>query len=266
MECESLFNDGFAVTILIFAKEILVNSVRENILMLVLKEIFGAVAVGIIVSFLMFKVLRMSNEPIVHILVSLLNVAIISVICDVFHFSVVMASVVAGLYFSMENQKITRWKEVVDPEELYNDFWNVASVILDGVLYVMVGLSVLSIELNVQTLILIPIAIILNIIARFASVGIGSAIVGKKHIPSKYSMKEFTTLLTVSGLKGGVSLALAMSLKDILTVESYNIVLTIVLITILFTTIVQGMISGKVYEKVEEDREKKYRENSLCVR
>ena len=47
----------------------------------------------------MFKILRLSNEPVVHVLVSLLNVALINIICGTFGFSGVVASVVAGLYF-----------------------------------------------------------------------------------------------------------------------------------------------------------------------
>lgn len=266
IECESLFNDGVAVTILVFAKSILQNSAGKNILLLVFSEIVGAILTGIVISFIMFKVLRSSNEPVVHVLVSLLNVALINIICEVFGFSGVVASVVAGMYFSMQNKKISRWREVVDSKELYNDFWNVASNILGSVLYVMVGLAILSVDINIQTLILIPVAIIINLISRSAGAAIGSVMVGKKHLPSKYSTGEFVSLLTISGLKGGVSLAIAMTLKDILPIEIYNIVLTTVLITVVFTTIIQGMISGKVYEKIEIRREKKYSERSLCVR
>lgn len=265
IECEALLNDGVAVAILIFAKSIIKNSVGNNILFLVFKEIFGAVAVALIISFVMFKVLRSSNEPKIHILISLLTVAIVNIICETFGFSSVIASVISGMYFSMQNKKITRWKEVVDPKELYNDFWEVTSSILGSVLYVMSGLAILSIELNYKVICLIPIVIVVNFISRFVGARIGVALLGKTHLPSKYEAKEFTTLLTISALRGGVSLALGMTLKDVLVAEVYNLVISVVLITILFTTIVQGLMSGKVYEKIEEKREKKYAERSLRV-
>lgn len=266
IECESLFNDGVAVAIMIFAKGIIKNSVGKNILFLVFKEIFGAIAVGIIVSFIMFKILRSSNEPQIHVLISLLTVALINIICEPLGFSGVIASVVSGMYFSTQNKKITRWKEVVDDKELYNDFWEVTSSILGSVLYVMAGLSILSINVNIQILLLIPAVIVINLISRFIGVRIGVSLIGKTHLPSKYDAREFTTLLTISALRGGVSLALAMTLKDILVPETYNFVLSSVLITILATTIVQGLLSGRIYEKIESNREKKYAEKSLCVR
>ena len=266
IECESLLNDGVAVAIMVFAKGIIKNSIGRNILYLVFKEIFGAIVVGIIVSFIMFKILRSSNEPQIHILISLLTVALVNIICETFGFSGVISSVVSGMYFSMQNKKIARWKEVVDTKELYNDFWEVTSSILGSILYVMAGLSILSVEINLQILCLIPAIIAINLISRFIGARVGVALLGKTHLPSKYEAKEFTTLLTISALRGGVSLALVMTLKDVLLPENYNLMLGSVLITILFTTIVQGLISGKVYEKIEANREKKYAERSLCVR
>ena len=266
IECEAMFNDGVAVAIMVFAKGIIKNSVGENILLLVLNEILGAIVISLVISFIMFKVLRSSNEPQIHILISLLNVALINIICESFGFSGVIASVVSGIYFSKENKKIVRWKEVVDSKELYNDFWEVTSSILGGVLYVMAGLSILSVDLSFQILCLIPAVIAINLVSRFIGASVGTTLLSKKHLPSKYDVKEFTTLLTISALRGGVSLALAMTLKNILIPETYNIVLSIVLITILFTTIIQGLISGKVYEKVEKNRENKYAERSLCLK
>lgn len=266
IECESLFNDGVAVAIIVFAKGILKNSVGKNILLLVFKEIFGAIVVGMVISFVMFKILRSSNEPQIHVLISLLTVALVNIVCEAFGFSGVIASVVSGMYFSMQNKKVSRWKEVVDTKELYNDFWEVASSILGSILYVMAGLSILSVKLNIQILYLIPAVIVINLISRFIGARVGVALLGKTHLPSKYDAKEFTSLLTISALRGGVSLALAMTLKDILLPEIYNIVVSVVLITILFTTIIQGLLSGKVYEKIEANREKKYSERSLCVR
>lgn len=263
IEGESLFNDGISVTLIVLAKGMLASAFGQNIFFVVFREILGAIAVGLIISFIMFKILKSTNNPIMHILVSLMDVALIYAICNSFDFSGVIASVVAGMYFSTETKKIARWKEVVDSKDLYNDFWNVASFILSSILYVLVGTTILSIELSMMTLILIPIAIIINLIARYIGVFVASNIVGKKNVPSKYSMNDFVKILTVAGLKGGVSLAIAMTLKDILPFNEYNILLTTVFITVLFTTIVQGLIAGKVYSKIEEKNERKYAEKAL---
>ena len=120
----------------------------------------------------------------------------------------------------------------------------------------------LAMSQQVQTLllILIPVAIILNLIARYFGVSISTLIMGKKKIPGKYNFKEFVMLLSWAGLKGGVSLALMLSVKNILPSYEYVILLNSTIITILFTTIVQGLSTSKVYNYIEKMREKRIEE------
>lgn len=188
-----------------------------NVLLLVTKEILGAAIVGLVVSYILFKVLKMTREPIVHILISLLDVSLAYVLCEHFGFSGVIASVICGMYFSYQTKKNERWKEVVDSKELYNDFWNVLENLLNSILFVLVGLSILSMEVSMHTWILIPIAILLNILTRYIGVLTTTTIIGDKNIPGKLSKKGFIELMTWCGLKGGLSLALAMTTKSILS-------------------------------------------------
>lgn len=252
-----MLNDGLAVTLFIFFKGIISNGTSGNILMILAKEIIGAIFVGFVISFIMHKLLKQSNNPIMHILISLLDVSLCYVICETFGFSGVIASVVCGMYFAHQDKKIVRWKEVVDPKELYSDFWNIIESLLNSVLFVLVGFSVLSIEINKIIFLLIPIAIILNLIARYVGVRVSTMLMREKNIPSKLSKKDFSKLLTWSGLKGGLSLALALTTKGLLASSDFTIVINMILITILFTTIVQGLIIGKVYKNIEKKREEK---------
>lgn len=256
IEGESLFNDGVAIAIFIFTKGVIVNSVSENVLLIFLKEILGAAFIGFVVSFLLFELIKMTNEPIMHILISLLTVSLSYVLCEELEFSGVIASVICGMYFSYQTNKIERWKAVVDSKNLYKDFWGVIENLLNSVLFVLVGFSILSVEVTEQVLALIPIAIILNILARFVGVLVSSLLIGKKNIPGKYTLREFVTILTCGGLKGGLSLALALTLKGVIQSEPYMVIINVVLSTILFTTIVQGSIVGKVYKNIEEKRDK----------
>ncbi len=262
IEGESLLNDGMGVALLIFVKGIITNGVGENFLILIFKEIIGALVVGYLISFILFKLLKMTNEPILHILISLLTVSLSYIICEHFGFSGVIASVVCGMYYSYELNKIKRWHEVVDSKELYEDFWNIVENLLNSVLFVLVGISIGSMEFSIYTLIFIPIAIILNLVARFLGVAISTKFLKKNKIPSKYSFKEFVLLLTWTGLKGGISLALVLSVRDILPNDIYLILLHVTTITILFTTIVQGLTTNKIYKHIENIREKRIEEIS----
>lgn len=257
MEGESILSDGSAVAIFVFAKGMITNGVGENFLFLIFKEIICALVVGYVVSFFLFKLIKMTNEPILHILISLLDVSISYVICEHFGFSGVIASMVCGMYFSYQMNKISRWKEVVDSKNLYEDFWHVIEVLLNSILFVLVGFSIISMGISSHIFILIPTAIVLNLISRCLGVSVSTMILKKKKIPNRYSFKEFVMLLTWTGIKGGVSLALVLTLKEILPSESYLILLNSTIIIILFTMIVQGLTAGKLYKYIEKMREKR---------
>lgn len=257
MEGESLFNDGVGVAILVFITEWLHRGNMKNFLGIICQEFLGAILVGLGVAYLLFKLLKLSNQPVVHILISLLTVSLSYVICDYYGFSGIIASAICGIYFSYNNHKISRWRKVVDSKELYDDFWNVISNLLGGVLSVLVGFSVVFMRFNLSTLILIPLVILLNLISRGIGVAISTSLVGKKKIPGHYSFTEFVSLMTWGGLRGGLSLALIMSVKDLVPVQTYEILFNSTMITILFTTIIQGLTIGKLHDKIEKKQEEK---------
>ncbi|MBR4110365.1 MAG: cation:proton antiporter [Clostridia bacterium] len=261
IEGETLFSDGICVAMFIFAKGMVTNATKHNLLILLFKEIFGAIVVGLVVSWILFKLLKMSNNPVLHILISLLTVSTSYVICEHFEFSGVIACVVAGMYFAYNRRKISRWLEVVDSKEMYDDFWEIVEMLLNSVLFVLVGLMALSINVSRELMILIPIAILINLIARFIGVSVATLFVGKTNIPGRYNLKEFVLILTWTGLRGGTSLAFIMTLKEVLPIETYEILFSMTMITILFTTIVQGLSTGKMYRFIEKRREKRIEES-----
>lgn len=257
IEGETLFADGICVAMFLFAKGMIIKSTTQNFLVLLLKEIFGAIAIGIAVSYILFKLLKISNNPVIHILISILTVSTSYAICEHLGFSGVIACVVAGMYFAYNRRKISRWLEVVDPKEMYDDFWEIVEIVLNSMLFVLVGLTVLSIDVSKTTLILIPIAIILNLVARFCGVCFATAFIDKNNIPGKYDFKEFVSILTWAALRGATSLAFIMTVKESLDVKVYGILFNMIIITILFTTIVQGLSIGNVYKAVERKKEKR---------
>lgn len=254
IEGESLFNDGIGVAIFIFIKNIITNANNENFFLIMGKNLFGAVIVGFVISFILFKLLKQTKNPHMHILISLLDVSLCYVICEHFGFSGVIASVICGIYFSYQNAKCERWKAVVDSNNLYIDFWNIIDELLNSLLFVLIGLTVLVIPLNTRLLVLIPIAIIVNFVSRYLGVLASCLLLGNKSIPNKYSLSDFTKLMTFSALRGGLSLAMAFSVSNIFVESEFNIILDVTMITILFTTIVQGMLIPCVYKRIEKKR------------
>lgn len=253
IENESLFNDGTGVTLFIFVRSIIVQSGDSNFVKLMCKEIFGAVAVALGVSFLLFKLMEITKEPVRYILISLLDVSCVYVICEHLGFSGVIASVVCGMYFSYAMDRMERRVRVIDPSEYYKDFWEILENILNAVLFVMIGLMLLDVELCRYAAIAIPAGIVILIISRAGGVSISSLLTGRS-IPGNYDLKEFVILMTWSALKGGLSLALAMGTAEYLEPEIYKLFINVTYVTIFFTVLVQGLTIKKVYYRLEEHK------------
>ena len=260
IENESLFNDGTGVTLFIFVRSVIVHSGDSNFAVLMIKEIGGAVAVAFAVSFVMFSLMKLTKDPIKYILISLLDVAAVYVICEHFGFSGVIASVVCGMFFSYCMEKMKRTITVVDPENYYHDFWEIIENILNSVLFVMIGLLVLSMRLSPYALIAVPAAILILILSRAAGVTVSTALSGKR-IPGNYDMKEFVILMTWSALKGGLSMALALETAEYLSEDIYQVFTNVAYATIFFTVLVQGLTIKRVYFALE-----KHKANRLCKR
>lgn len=259
IENESLFNDGTGVTLFIFVRSIIIHSDDSNFAVLMFKEIVGAVVVALVVSFVLFKLVEITKEPIRYILVSLLDVSAVYMICEHFGFSGVIASVVCGMYFSYAFSKIERRVKVIDKKDYYEDFWEILETLLNAVLFVMIGLLILDVNLSGYAKIVIPVAVIVVVLSRIIGVTISSILTGKKNIPGNYNLMEYVILMTWSALKGGLSLALAFGTKEYLPIEIYDIFINVTYVTIFFTVLVQGLTIKNVYFALEKHKAERMR-------
>lgn len=261
IENESLFNDGTGVTLFIFVRSIIIHSGDSNFALLMFREIVGAVAVALIVSWLLFKLMELTRDPVKYILISLLDVSSVYIICEYLGFSGVIASVVCGMYFSYSMDRIERSVMVIDPHNFYGDFWEILESILNSALFVLIGLLVLSVKVSSYAPYVIPLAIIILIVSRAVGVFI-SSILTKNNIPGNYSLKEFVALMTWSALKGGLSLALAIGTAEYLSGDVYNIFINVTYVTIFFTVLVQGLTVKRVYFALEKHKAERLRHST----
>lgn len=247
---ESLFNDGIGVAIYVFLESLYMNSSKENFAFVMGKELLGAVAVGFIVSIVFFKVLEQTMDPIKHIIISLIAVILCYVICEEFGFSGAIASVICGIYFSSKHDKYLEQNPDADKCDWYDDFWKIVDTLMNYILYVMIGLSFVYV-VNAKYAVIVALAvIIINLVARFVGVFVSSVLV--RNNPGNYSNKNLTVLLTWSGLKGGLCLALGMSTGEYLPASIYTYFLIAAFSIIVFTTIIQGLTVPKVYKKIQD--------------
>lgn len=249
MEGESLFNDGTGVALFIFIKELYLDTNGSNFFVVMFRELFGAIVVGLVISFIFFWLIKATKDPIMHISISILSVSLSYVICEHNGFSGVIASVICGIYFSTQMDKYKEKHADVDPLDYYKDFWSIMDKLLNYMLYIIIGLSFVFIA-PIKWYVLIAIfAVLFNFGSRYAGVMISTLIC--KVLPDNYQMKPFTLLMTWGGLKGGLCLALAMSTVEYLPADAYSFILFVTYITIIFTTLIQGLTVAKVFDWIK---------------
>lgn len=266
IENESLFNDGTGVALFVFVKSIVSRSGESNFFLVMLKEVAGAFLVAFVISLFLFQLMKLTRDPVKHLLISFLDVALAYGICEKMGFSGVIASVLCGMLFAVMRERIAGRLAVEDAEHLYHSFWETAESILNAVLFAMIGISVLNLDFSPYIGFLLPAVILSVIISRFFGVLFASLLAGENSLPGSYSTMEFVMLMTWSALKGGLSLALAMSTREFLPRQEYLCVLNAAYITILFTVIVQGLTMKRVYLALESHKAKRIRQRSRILR
>ncbi|MCD8152311.1 MAG: sodium:proton antiporter [Clostridiales bacterium] len=253
IEGESLLNDGVGVALFVCFSGMVTAEANQGFFTVMIRELAGAVAVGLVVTFLIFPMFKRTGDEARRIFASLLAVSAAYLICEILGFSGAIASVVCGVMFSaLRNREAEQGREMA--LEKFDTFWEMADTLLNSALYVMLGLSFLRILTMPQVLLLSVVAIAANLIGRSCSVGAMSLFAGK--LPDGYDRKNFVALLTWGGLRGGLCVALAMSTSSMLPETVYHIVLGGTYAIVFFTTIIQGMTMKSVYRHIEGNLER----------
>ena len=249
MEGESLFNDGVGVALFVCFSGMVTMQENGSFLAVMGKELFGAVLVGILATAICFPIFALTKDGNRRIFVSLLAVSMAYVLCEHFGFSGAIASVVCGISFSALCNRREQKGQPLDLEE-FDTFWEILDNLLNSVLYVIMGLTFVHILQMPHVLLLSCLAIIFNLIGRFSSVGLAAFFAGK--LPSGYDKLSFVKLLTYGGLRGGLSIALAMSTREMVSADTYSIILGSTYAIVFFTTVIQGLTMKQVYQKIEK--------------
>jgi len=248
---ESLFNDGVGVVLFILILEVATGSSGHsaaleageglgNVLHLVAMEVGGGILFGAVVGSVTYLMLRSVNNYQVEIL---LTVAIVTggyTLAQVLHVSGPLAMVVAGLLIGNHGRAFAMTPEVV---EHLDAFWELVDELLNAVLFVLIGLEVLILDVNGPVMIAAVATIPLVLLARFASVGLPVAMIRRFVVFSPHAVK----ILTWSGLRGGISVALALSLPAGPTRDT---VVTVTYVVVVFSIVVQGLTVGRVARRL----------------
>ena len=247
MEGESLLNDGVGVALFVVFSGIVTAEKSGGFFAIMLRELLGALLIGTAVTWASFQVFKRLQDKRLRIMTSLFMIACSYVLCEKLECSGAIASVMCGVCFSAlreREEKNALW----DLTE-FDAFWEVLDTLLNSALYVILGISFVRILQMPHVFLLSLIAVVCSLASRSGSLLAGTCLLGP--IPDGFTRKGFIALFTWGGLKGGLSVALAMSTLTMLPELSYHILLGCVYAIVFFTTVVQGLTIKTVYQRVQ---------------
>jgi len=246
MAGESLFNDGVGVVVFAVVVAIAVGDGSHGdmnaltIVQLFLTEAVGGALLGLLAGYIGYRAMHGIDEHNLEVLITLAMVMVTYVVALQLHMSGPISMVVAGLFIGNQGMKFA----VSDNTKDYiQKFWSLLDEILNSVLFLLIGLEVLIIAQRADhvgvALLIIPI----TIIARWFAVFVPIMILSRWRTFTKGAIP----ILTWGGLRGGIAVALALSLP----VNEYKpTILTITYAVVLFSIIVQGLTIKPLVERI----------------
>ena len=254
---ESLFNDGTTVLLFLAFSKIAFGDTDQSLDYLTLAkglaiEVLGGIAVGLAMAFVASLLTVLIDAHDVEIMITIALAFGSYAVAENLHVSAPIAVVIAGLYIG--NRTIKKFMSEKSREHV-NAFWTLMDDLLNSVLFMMMGLVLVTFPITSSIAIMGAISIVAVLLARYFSI-LGSAVL---FIPLKPDFKKTPILMTWGGLRGGVSIALAMSIP-VSNLEVKELFLTITFMVVFFSVFVQGLTLPRLLnyfnaKKIDEDVE-----------
>ena len=236
---ESLFNDGVAVVVFITILQLAKPNADVSVLSILTvfgQEAIGGIILGAIVGWIGYKFIASIDSYNVEVLITLAVVMGGYSLAHYTHVSGPLAMVIAGL-ITGNHGKTLGMSDIT--AEYIDKFWELLDEILNALLFVLIGLELLIIQVNYVIVLVATIIIFVVLLTRYISVYIPSILIRLKEEISHKTI----IILTWGGLRGGISIALALSIPNELGKEIW---VTITYIIVCFSILVQGMSIGKL--------------------
>lgn len=237
---ESLFNDGMAVVVFTVVLQLAVGKEVdlgvESIGLLLMKEAGGGILLGVVLGWITSRLMREVDDYIISVLVTLSVVMGGYLIARQMHISGPLTMVAAGLF--MGNFNVSFKMKSITQDYLIK-FWELIDEILNAVLFLFIGFELLMIKDLKHFMVPGLLAIAVVLFARLISIWVPTRFMSLKTRFSPQTIK----VLVWGGIRGGVSIALAMSIPKS---EYSEIILSITYCVVVFSIIVQGLTIAKV--------------------
>lgn len=255
---ESLFNDGMAVVVFTVVMQLAIGKEVdlgvESIGLLLMKEAGGGILLGVLLGWITSRLMREVDDYIISVLVTLSVVMGGYLVARQMHISGPLTMVAAGLFMGNFNVKF-KMKSIT--QDYLIKFWELIDEILNAVLFLFIGFELLMIKDLRHFMVPGLLAIAVVLIARFISIWVPTKFMSLRTRFSPQTVK----VLVWGGIRGGVSIALAMSVPKS---EYSEIILSITYCVVVFSIIVQGLTIAKVANPNAIAKEEKEQESTVA--
>ena len=242
---ESLFNDGVGVvvflTIFAIAAKPGVPLDISDIVTLFGQEVIGGLALGLLLGWLTYKLMKSIDSYEIEVILTLAAVMGGTAVAHKFHLSAPLAMVAAGLVVGNDTVRNTAMSEVT--ETYVDKFWELIDVLLNTLLFVMIGMEMLVLTLDNNYIMAGLLAIPIILLCRYASLWLPVKAFAKRldFVP------KTNVIMTWGGLRGGISIALALSLSRDMHRELFLVITYVVVVA---SIIGQGLTVEPIIRKL----------------
>ena len=242
---ESLFNDGVGVVVFLTIFQLASSSTGEidplAIIELFGVEVIGGILLGLLIGWITYRLMRSIDDYDIEVIITLAAVMMGTVVAQKFHLSAPLAMVTAGLVVGNDTLRHSAMSETT--ETYVDKFWELLDILLNTLLFVLIGMEMLVISFELNYVIAGIVAIPVVLACRYLSL-----LLPIKFFEKKLDFVPKTNLvMTWGGLRGGISIALALGL----TQEMHrDLFLVITYVVVVFSIVGQGLTVGKLVKKV----------------
>ena len=241
---ESLFNDGVGVVVFLTIYQIAKGGAEVSfghVAELFLVEVVGGIALGLALGWITYRLLKSIDDYDIEVIITVAAVMGGTVLAQKMHVSAPLAMVTAGLMVGNDTVRESAMSKIT--EQYVDKFWELVDVLLNTILFVMIGMEILVLTFDGKFILAGVLAIPMLLFARYLSLMLPIKFFAKKldFVPNT------NLIMTWGGLRGGISIALALSL----TQEMHrDLFLVITYIIVVFSIIGQGLTVGKLIKKL----------------
>lgn len=244
---ESLFNDGVGVVIFLTIYQIAKGENETSLLSiseLFLLEVVGGILLGGVIGWICYQLMKAINDYDIEVIITVAGVMGGTILAQKLHVSAPLAMVTAGLIVGNDTMKESSMSATT---ELYVDkFWELVDILLNNILFVIIGMEMLVLTFNSSHMIAGLIVIPILLVCRYVSLLLPVKIYEKKlnFVP------KTGLIMTWGGLRGGISIALALSLTHSMERELF---LVITYMVVVVSILVQGLTVGRLIKKYNSE-------------